>query len=194
MDLVHRFLKPVDQAQQPTLLPDRLSLHHNPNKVDTAATQFTSNSNFTTAKPALMGVLAELVVTKQLVKATKTANTEVTKDLEATTMAITSSSAADGAATMEVIKYSAIPSSPVLVDCRLCFAWNFLPNLCYYCISVSFCSQTRNLDYGKKEQAVIFYSDPLMTGSTQLCFQLVFPPSLKPSLQKKSIWLSSLVY
>jgi hypothetical protein len=43
---------------------------------------------------------------------------------------------------------------------------------------------------GRKSRLYFVSLIQLKTGSTQLCFQLVFsPPSLKPSLQKKSIRL-----
>jgi hypothetical protein len=99
----HLSLKAGDQAPQPTQLPDRFSLHRSPSKVDTAATQLTSNSKSTTARLALMVVSAVLAVTKRQAKAIKAANMEATKLSAAITMAITSN-AVDGVATTEDIK------------------------------------------------------------------------------------------
>jgi len=103
MDPAHRFLKPIDQALQPTRLQDQPFHHPNLSKADTA-TQLTSNSNSTTPRLALMAVSAELAVTKQLAKVIKAANTEDTKVSAAMPMATTSSNAAAGAATTEDIK------------------------------------------------------------------------------------------
>ena len=116
MVLAHHFLKLHDQALQPTLLPDRLCHPLNPSKA-MAATQLTSSSNSTIAKIALMELLEELVVIKQLVKATKVANMAATKVSQAIIMATTNSNAADGVATTEATKYSAIASRHVVVDC-----------------------------------------------------------------------------
>jgi hypothetical protein len=105
MDQAHHCLKLADRDPQQTRPLDQHFLHRNLSKLGTEATlPISSNkamADSTVAKPAAMLVWAELEVTKQEAKGIKTANTEVTKLSEATTMATASSSVEDGVATTD---------------------------------------------------------------------------------------------
>ena len=111
MDQAHPSLKLSAQDLQPTQLQALLFPLHNP-RVDMADTQVISNRDFTVAKLAAnMLVLRVPVVIKLADKVTKTANTEVTKLSEATTMAI-ANNVVDGAATMDINRPLEVATRP----------------------------------------------------------------------------------
>jgi hypothetical protein len=135
MVLVHHCRKPDDQALPPTRHLGPLFLPHNLNKV-IAVTQPISSKDmdFTVVKQAVsMVVWEELEVTRPPDKATRTANTEVTKaSEEATTMVTTNSSAEDGVATTDTNLAWIVTTRPGRLPSR--HLWGVVistKNLCY---------------------------------------------------------------
>lgn len=113
MDQAHRCHRLVDQDPQPTLPLDNLSfLRRNLLSKDMGVIQGMPSSSMvsTAARPATnMAVLAEQEVIRQLGKAIRAVNTEVTKLSEIATMETTSSEA-DGVATTDIRSYSSSTS------------------------------------------------------------------------------------
>lgn len=101
MDLVHRSLRPVDQDLLQAQHQGRPYLLHNQlSQAVTAIIQVMYNRAMDyTARPAANMVLEEPELIRQQAKATKVANTEDTKALEATIMAIASNVAVGVATT-----------------------------------------------------------------------------------------------
>jgi hypothetical protein len=97
-------LKLADQAPQQIRPQDQSFLPHKPSKVATEATQAIFSKGMASMAAKLVAstpVLVELEHTKPLVKVTKPANMEATKDSVATIMAI-ASNVADGVATTDI--------------------------------------------------------------------------------------------